>query len=296
MREVSRHLFQCSAYKIISKTYVSLHPKCPQLFKLQKYRRMMDNLQWDWFRSYTPEKNVGLAQYPVVEWVKWLNDGFFLPRCSMMHWYKPLILSLKLCFNMWFNVYVIPCYTVFSILSGNTIKHYQTLPVVSARGGAEVALGVDYKTFSIYRTCMRRDPARPVLACFVRTCCTVVVNDHEPHDDIARQHQATMQRQLAKFTSRRLVMQFAWESLTVTGPKAKRQQTCLTSSQLSLLKMTERLRHCCDMIVIMMMMMMMIIIIIIIITTCTCMQPLQCNLQLHVAEHHVGTDDASRRG
>ena len=49
-------------------------------------------------------------------------------------------------------------------------------PVVPARGGAEVALGLYYKTFLIYRTCMRRAPARPVRACFVRSCCRVVVH------------------------------------------------------------------------------------------------------------------------
>ena len=30
---------------------------------------------------------------------------------------------------------------------------------------------------SIYRTCMRRAPARPL--CFVRSCCTVVVQEHD---------------------------------------------------------------------------------------------------------------------
>ena len=51
------------------------------------------------------------------------------------------------------------------------------IPVVPVRGGAEVALGLYYKTFLIYRTCMRSAPARPVRACFVRSCCTVVVQD-----------------------------------------------------------------------------------------------------------------------
>ena len=53
------------------------------------------------------------------------------------------------------------------------------IPVVPARGGAEVALGIYYKTFLIYRTCMRRAPARPVRACFVRSCCSVVVQEHD---------------------------------------------------------------------------------------------------------------------
>ena len=46
------------------------------------------------------------------------------------------------------------------------------LPVVPARGGAEVALGI-YKTFLIYRTCMRRAPAKPVRACILRKWCPV---------------------------------------------------------------------------------------------------------------------------
>ena len=41
------------------------------------------------------------------------------------------------------------------------------LPVVPARGGAEIAFRI-YKTFLIYRTCMRRAPAKPVRACILR--------------------------------------------------------------------------------------------------------------------------------
>ena len=49
----------------------------------------------------------------------------------------------------------------------------ESVPVVLARGGAEVALGIYYKTFLIYRTCMRRAPARPVRACILRKWCPV---------------------------------------------------------------------------------------------------------------------------
>ena len=49
---------------------------------------------------------------------------------------------------------------------------YIDIPVVSARGGAEVALGI-YKTCLIYRTCMRRAPAKPVRACILRKLCPV---------------------------------------------------------------------------------------------------------------------------
>ena len=51
-------------------------------------------------------------------------------------------------------------------------KHNYSIPVVPARGGAEVALKI-YKTFPIYRTCMRRAPAKPVRACTLRKWCPV---------------------------------------------------------------------------------------------------------------------------
>ena len=41
------------------------------------------------------------------------------------------------------------------------------------------ALGICYKTCLIYRTCMRRAPARPVRACFARCCCAHVVQEHD---------------------------------------------------------------------------------------------------------------------
>ena len=44
--------------------------------------------------------------------------------------------------------------------------------IVPARGGVEVALGI-YKNFLIYRTCMRRAPAKPVRACTLRNWCLV---------------------------------------------------------------------------------------------------------------------------
>ena len=53
------------------------------------------------------------------------------------------------------------------------LMHHCIIPVVPVRGGAEVALGIYYKTFLIYRTCMRRAPARPVRACILRKLCPV---------------------------------------------------------------------------------------------------------------------------
>ena len=59
-------------------------------------------------------------------------------------------------YNLWYNLW-----------------YNQWIPVVPARGGAEVALGMYYKTFLTYRTCMRRAPARPVRACILRKWCPV---------------------------------------------------------------------------------------------------------------------------
>ena len=53
------------------------------------------------------------------------------------------------------------------------------IPVVPARGGAEVALRIYYKTFHIYRTFRRRAPARPVRGRCVRVCCTIAVQEHD---------------------------------------------------------------------------------------------------------------------
>ena len=43
----------------------------------------------------------------------------------------------------------------------------RNIPVVPARGRAEVALGI-FKTFLIYRTCIRRALAKPVRVCMQR--------------------------------------------------------------------------------------------------------------------------------
>ena len=67
---------------------------------------------------------------------------------------------------------------IYTCMKLQHIIYVIPLPEVPARGGTEVALGIYYKTFIIYRTCMRRAPARPLRACFVRSCCSVVVQEH----------------------------------------------------------------------------------------------------------------------
>ena len=54
----------------------------------------------------------------------------------------------------------------------DTHKDTLDIPVVPARGGVEVALGI-YKNCLIYRTCMRCAPAKPVRACTLRNWCLV---------------------------------------------------------------------------------------------------------------------------
>ena len=57
------------------------------------------------------------------------------------------------------------------------VAQNNTVPVVPARGWAEVALRIYYKTFHIYRTCMRRAPVGPARARCVRVCCTVAFQE-----------------------------------------------------------------------------------------------------------------------
>ena len=53
------------------------------------------------------------------------------------------------------------------------------IPVVPARGGAEVALDLILRPFSpIELASIVRQPGPCVNACFARTCCTVVVQEH----------------------------------------------------------------------------------------------------------------------
>ena len=70
----------------------------------------------------------------------------------------------RVCDMMW-------SWTAINAVQNNLIC---PLPVVPARGGAEVALKIYiYKTFLIYRTCMRRAPAKPARACTLRKWCPV---------------------------------------------------------------------------------------------------------------------------
>ena len=57
-------------------------------------------------------------------------------------------------------------------LGSFTLDHTSVVP---ARGGAEVALRLYYKTFFIYRTYVGCAQPRPMPECFRRICCTVVV-------------------------------------------------------------------------------------------------------------------------
>ena len=75
----------------------------------------------------------------------------------------------------WTTVFVPNCdglTAMGSYLIIDKILLFNNIPVVPARGGAEVALKIYiYKTFLTYRTCMRRAPAKPVRACILRKWC-----------------------------------------------------------------------------------------------------------------------------
>ena len=73
---------------------------------------------------------------------------------------------------------------MFLLVSSTCLKQLQVklcyvIPVIPARGGAEVALRIYFKTFHTYRTCMRCAPAKPVRARCVRVCCTLAVQEHD---------------------------------------------------------------------------------------------------------------------
>ena len=73
-----------------------------------------------------------------------------------------------------FRVWNVPTLLLGWWLSYIIYIYIYHIPVVPARGGAEVALKIYiYNTFLIYRTCTRRAPAKPVRACTLRNWCRV---------------------------------------------------------------------------------------------------------------------------
>ena len=90
-----------------------------------------------------------------------------------MHWHffwLSAISQVKTFADLYAGFYAL--YTIYGILY--TI--YQSYP---HDAGQKWPLGLNNKTYFIYRTCARRAPPRPVRACIVRTCCTVVVQEHD---------------------------------------------------------------------------------------------------------------------
>ena len=99
------------------------------------------------------------------------------------------------------------------------------LPVISARGGAEVVLGISSKTCLIYRTCMRRAPARPVraYACvlcakLLQCCCPRTWPAHDP---------GAMQRQANTFFTLHTAP-FTLHTCTSSHLKSGEQLFCTT--------------------------------------------------------------------
>ena len=66
-------------------------------------------------------------------------------------------------------------YHVVQPFANATPTPQRYIPLLPAQGGAEVALKIYIynKTFLVYRTCMRRAPAKPVRACVLRKRCPV---------------------------------------------------------------------------------------------------------------------------
>ena len=83
--------------------------------------------------------------------------------CSSLLWLFPLLLfHLSILSEAW--LLKLPSIIIISYYRLDLyIYIYIYTPVVPTWGGAEAALELYYKTFFIYRTCMRRAPARPCM-------------------------------------------------------------------------------------------------------------------------------------
>ena len=99
----------------------------------------------------------------VASW--WSTTTMFMTMIMIMWlWLFFMIVNFKTVIS----IIIIMITTLITV----SLLYITLLPVVPARGGAEVALGI-YKTFLIYRTCVRRAPAKPVRACILRKRCPV---------------------------------------------------------------------------------------------------------------------------
>ena len=121
-------------------------------------------------------------RFQVFRWncdlVNWLMGMFW--QCRKYNFVECVAVILPSCHMLsCFISYDLPLSIThyFLIFSESPYKPPSTSSTRTRRGGS--CLRIYYKTFLIYRACMRRAPARPVRACFVRSCCTDVVQEHD---------------------------------------------------------------------------------------------------------------------
>ena len=109
------------------------------------------------------------------------SEPTFRPSGATNHWKNtvnrdfPIFSRIYLFFLLIFSLLTLLTSAFqLSILSEVSLLNFLRIyiPVVPARGGAEVASRI-YKNILIYRTCTRRAPAKPVRACTLRKLCPV---------------------------------------------------------------------------------------------------------------------------
>ena len=99
------------------------------------------------------------------------------------------------------------------------------------RGGAEVALRI-YKNFLIYRTCMRRAPAKPVLACTLRKLCPV---SHVPCEAPLRTSHSTLHFSHCTLRTPHFTLHTSHSTLHSSHSKLHTSHSTLHTSQSTLL-------------------------------------------------------------
>ena len=124
-----------------------------------------------WFSQvFSITKNVRMVQAPRSAWALWLawHAPFPGPLWPANGWFKaPFYAGFHGIEWDWFDWIYIYIHTILYIYI--TIIITTTSSTRTRRGGS--CLKDIYKTFLIYRTCMRRAPAKPVRACTLRKLC-----------------------------------------------------------------------------------------------------------------------------
>ena len=123
------------------------------LWRMQKWHPETD-------QTTAPEKEIAWVAFWFVREVHWLE-----PRLSHLFSHLHLLSSYPFSSTL--------LSSNLSLLSASSLLCFSSVHIVGSLTSKLPS--------PTSRTCMRRAPARPVRACFVRSCCSVVVHEHDLH-------------------------------------------------------------------------------------------------------------------